>query len=184
MLGSHAGCQLCRRLAPAARRQRFLGNPVGTRIALIAHDDASGSTRIGFLVTALGLACCSLVQQRRRRREGRRFQRRYRAPQQRAPADTRRSEAKSREQASGVRVQLLHALEGQENLAFSPHSLITRSRCSRCSPGRHLGKVESVMHFGVTNTPFTSQDALQLGSRRAIERPFPAGSKRRRPDPE
>jgi serpin B len=61
----------------------------------------------------------------------------------------------------------LHALNANENTAFSPHSLSTAfAMLTNAADGQTLAEVEQVLAFGKSDEAFhRSQDALQLGLR-------------------
>ena len=69
------------------------------------------------------------------------------------------------EQAFGV--SFLHALDANENTAFSPHSLSTAfAMLTDAAEGQTLTEVEEALSFGKADEAFhRSQDALQLGLR-------------------
>jgi serpin B len=71
----------------------------------------------------------------------------------------------------------LHALDGGQNLAFSPHSLSTAfAMVTDAASGQTLSEVEQTLKFGTANEAFhRSQDALDLAlaqrNRAAIDKP-------------
>lgn len=91
------------------------------------------------------------------------------------PEMTEASAAATNEQAFGF--SFLQALDGDENLAFSPHSLSTAfAMLSGAAEGQTLSEVDGVLHFGGADDAFhRSQDALELGlaarNRDAIDEP-------------
>ncbi|HEX2869879.1 MAG TPA: serpin family protein [Polyangiaceae bacterium] len=81
------------------------------------------------------------------------------------PDATEGKTAAQGEQAFGV--AFLHALDPNENTAFSPHSLSTAfAMLTDAAEGQTLAEVEQALSFGTTDEAFhRSQGALQLGLR-------------------
>lgn len=114
-------------------------------------------------VLALGLLSCACGSQDGESEETSRVVKELRSQEPRVVADAAEATAATTGEAQ-LAVGFLHALEANENLTFSPHSLSTAfAMVTDAAAGQTLGEIESVLHFSGSDEAFhRGQSALDL----------------------